>query len=251
MRKMLYIMPILLLLMAISVLATLDVTWTCPVSGSSSSTTVKNYAEYSDSGIYKDCGKSGNNFTIEFAITGDANDWGSGNGNGGVENMTLGTTLYINYGGSNKLTLPLTTASTNTSATSTALIRWTDFGELYTSDLTGLPKWYNNLTEGSYKWYIVVTNTTDVGAGAGTGTVLTSERGMSSSYPVAFTLDLERSAGLKTLSAAQADVPGTEGIQSALGIGGKLKVFAGDVGVEGGFIAFFLIMLLYLAVRKE
>lgn len=226
MKKIFYLVPLMLLLMVVGAMASYDMYWNCPQSGTSSTNTaVKDYMTYEDDPPYINCQKAGNNFTIEFQVYGTAADWLADEGEG-VGSKYYNATLFLYRGSVLEFTLPIADASnfTNTSGTTSDLFRWTDFGELYTSGLVGYPKWYNNLTEGGYKWYILLEENNGTGGGTVTQ-LLSSEEGTSSGDPVHFTIDHRGSGAKKLVGGALTDQPGTEEAQSILrregvGIGG-------------------------------
>lgn len=215
MKKILWLIPLMMVLMMVGAMAAFDITWTCPVTGTSTNTVVKDYLTYEDDAPYALCTKAGNNFTIEFAVTGAAADWSIDTGASADNQTQLNATLYIYSGNKEKYVLPISGGNiTNTSATSSDLVRFTDFGELYTTGIVGKPKWYNNLTQGGYKWYIELYNTTDDATGE---QILSSEKGMNSGGPVRFTIDHRGSTALKTAAAYQAGAEGTDDLQSVFG----------------------------------
>jgi len=222
--KKLYMMPLLLvmmIMMAVSVMGAYDAIWRCPQAGTSSTNTViKNYMTYEDDPPYVDCQKSGNNFTIEFQISGTAGDWFQDTD--GMGSNHYNATLYLYKGSNQQFVLPIAGASnfTNTSATTSDLFRWTDFGEISTNaakrgGIPGYPLWYNNLTEGGYKYYVYVELNNGTGGGS-TSQLLSSEKGLDDSNPVHFVIDHRGSAAKKLVGAAYAGAPGTDDAQAAL-----------------------------------
>lgn len=217
MKKVFLLVPLMLMLMVIGVMGALDVTWSCPISTSSATTTVRNNAFYEAEPPFAKCNSAGNNFTIEFVVTGTPADWG-----GELNNLTLDATLYIIQGSTTKFTLPIATAVTNVSATDSSMIRFTDFGELHAAggDLPGYPKWYGNLTDGGYKWYVYLDNMTDIGAGpTSRGQVLTSEMGVNSNNLVSFSIESPKSPGV-IYAQAQAGIPEAQAVVGAQGVSG-------------------------------
>lgn len=210
MYKCVLMISVIILMILPLVSSNLDVQWTCPISGTSATTDFRRYLTYENEAPYKDCYKAGNNLTIEFAVTGDGNDFEATKG----ASIDLSATLYIYKGSNSVMTLPLNANFTNTSATSTGLVRFTDFGELYTSGITGSAKWVNNMTYSDYKFYVAVQNVT-----SGTGVdVLASEPGMylGDAFRVEFRNPQSRGAYLA--EAALAGVEGTEEVQALMGL---------------------------------
>lgn len=231
MKKLLYVLPVVFLLMVMSCMA---VTWTCPVSGSGTASSPKSYAEYSDSGEYSKCTSGGNNFTIEFSI--DGSDFAAvGDGAGTYANATL----YVMRGNDNKFVLPLSSNFTNGT-----MIRWTDFGELYTTGSVGQPKWYNNLTEDSYKWYVRLDNNTDAGS---SDQLLSTTTGFAAGYAVPFTIDLEKTPGQRLAGA----------VASGAEVSAEAQALFGGVAGAGGkipknvIIGFFIVVIYLIAFRKK
>jgi len=207
-NKMLWLLPMMMILLMVSAYAALDATWTCPLSGTTAGTVVKDYAVYSDEAPYKLCTKSGNNLTIEFNITGIEIAEGT------PENFNA--TFYLYKDSKQKFMLPLPIGNRSVENIG-ALVRWTDFGELHGSSLSGLPKWFNNLTEGSYKYYFEVWNLTDTSTG---NQLLSNEKGLNSGSPVRFTIDNDEGVNWWAV-AADETLPGSEQAQSVLGIKAK------------------------------
>lgn len=204
MKKLFFVLPMLLLMLVSTALGALDISWQCPISGTSATATVRDYATYTDDPPFTQCTMSGNNLTIEFYVTGTAADW---QGSKEFTETNMSATLYFKQGSSTILTLPLDSHITNASATSSDLIRFTDFGKLNTVN-GGKPYWYGNLTEGGYYWHVTFTNTTD--ASITGNTLLSSEKGASASNPVHMTIDKRGSAAAKAYAAYQSGEPGTE-----------------------------------------
>lgn len=247
--KKLYWVPLLLVmtvLMVGSAAATFDIYWNCPQTGTSSTNTVvKDYMTYTDDVPFVDCQKSGNNFTIEFQVVGVAADWlpinaaGDQIGSGANTTTSMNATLFLYKGDKKIFQQVVSTNITNTSGTTTDLQRWTDFGELYTTGIVGSPKWYNNITEGGYKWYIEFWNQTDLGTS--NEQILSSEKGAYSGSPVHFTIDHRGSSALKSYAAAQAGAEGTEELQAMFG-------GLGLAGFGGGGVKLVLLMALGVVV---
>lgn len=216
MKKIFYMLP-LALLMIVAAAAAESVTWTCPVSGTSTSSSVADNVEYEDDGSFDKCKSKGNNFTIEFTMTFDA----VGEGAGTYANATL----YLLQGNKVKHTLPLSSNFTNGT-----MIRWTDFGELD----EGKPKWVGNMTEGVGKWYIMMYNVTDASDGS---QFLSTTTGMDDNYPVTFIIDGDSNA-LKSALAAEA---ASQDDASAPGVGkGKYLLWA-----------LLILVVLYAAKKKD
>lgn len=203
---------LIMLLMAVGVNAAFDITWTCPVKTSpgTTSTSVAQDIIYEDDTISQNCQRGDNNFTIEFAVTGLAADWYFDHIEANAT-TTMNATLFIYQGNTLKHTLPLNSNFTNTSATSTSLVRFVDWGTKSAS--TGQPLWYQNLTDGTHRWHIELWNNTDT---ASVDQILSSETGMNSGGKVKFHLDTTDISGV--FGAAAAGEEGTEEVQAIMGL---------------------------------